>query len=49
MVIDLQRHLGEQQAKADHERELVAVHRDTAEREREAVTRVNRIKVLREA
>ena len=39
--------------KADHERELDAIHRDTAKHEREAVTEVNhqlltQIKVLRE-
>ena len=33
--------LGEQQAKADCERELVTIHRDITEREREAVTQVN--------
>ena len=41
-------------AKADREREPVTIHRDTAEREREALTQVNhqlltQIKVLREA
>ena len=53
MVIDLQWQLGEHRAKTNRERELVAIHRDTAERERETVTQVNhqllkQIKVLRE-
>ena len=41
MVIDLRRRLDEHQAKADRQRELVAIHHDTAERAREAVTQVN--------
>ena len=54
MVIDLRWRLGEQRAKVDRERELVAIHRDIAKREWEAVTYVNhqllmQIKVLREA
>jgi len=36
-VADLRRQLDEQLAQANHERELVAIHRDTAEREREVV------------
>jgi len=54
MAIDLRRRLDEHRAKADRERELVAIHRDTIEREREAITQVNhqlltQTKVLREA
>ena len=54
MVIYLQQRLGEHWAKAKHELELVAIHRDAAEREREAVMQVNhqlltQIKVFREA
>ena len=41
MIVDLRRRLDEHRAKADRERELVAIHRDTAEPEREAVTQVN--------
>jgi len=53
MVSDMRRRSDEHQAKVDRERELVAIHRDTAERERQAVTLVNHqlltlIKVLRE-
>ena len=45
--------LGEHWAKADRKREPVAIHRDTAEGEREEITQVNhqllmQIKVLRE-
>jgi len=36
VVIDLRRQLGEQWAWADHERDLIAIHRDIAKREREA-------------
>ena len=54
MVIDLRWRLDEHRVKADRERELVAIYRDTTEREREAVTHVNhqllmQIMVLREA
>jgi len=56
MVVDLQRRLGEQRAQVDREREPVAIHRDTAKSEREAVSQVNhqlltqiKIKVLRKA
>ena len=35
MGIYLSRRLGKQRAKADHEKELVAIHHDTEERERE--------------
>jgi len=46
--------LGEQRVKADRERKLVTIHRDTAEHEREVVMQVNhqlltQIKVLQEA
>ena len=41
MVIDLRWRLGEQRARVDRKRELVAIHRDTVEREREAVMQVN--------
>ena len=54
MVINLQLQLDEHRAKADREREPVAIHCDTVERELEAKTQVNhqlliQIKVLREA
>jgi len=54
LVIDLRWQFGEQWAKTDHERELIAIHCDTTEHEREAITHVNhqfltQIKVLREA
>jgi len=41
MVVDLRRWLGEQQAQVDRERELVAIYRDTVERERETATQVS--------
>ena len=41
MVIDLRCRLGEQRAKADRKRELVAIHRNTAKCERKAVTQLN--------
>ena len=41
MVIDLRRRLDEHRAKADCEQELVVIHRNIAEREREAVMQVN--------
>ena len=41
MVIDLRWQLSEYWAKTDRERELVAIHRDTAEREWEVKTQVN--------
>jgi len=40
-VTDLLWQLGQLRAQAEHERELVAIHRDTAEREREAVMQIN--------
>jgi len=39
MVTDWRRRLGEQRAWVDRERELIAIHRDTAEREWEAAMR----------
>ena len=53
-VTDLWRQLNEQRALVDREQELAAIHRETAEREREAVMQVNRqlltqIKALRKA
>jgi len=39
-VAELRRQLGELQAQADCERELVAIHHDTAEREREAIMQI---------
>jgi len=53
-VADLRWLLSEQRAQADRERELVAIHRNTAKREREAVMQINRqlltqIKVLLKA
>ena len=53
MVIDLGHRLDEHRAKANRERDLVVVHRDTAVREREAVIQINhqlltQIKVKRE-
>jgi len=33
MVTDLRRQLGKQRAQTNRERELIAIHRDTAERE----------------
>ena len=53
MVINLRRLLNEHRAKINRKRELIAIHHDTIEREREAVTEVNhqllmQIKVLRE-
>ena len=41
VLIDLPRWLDEHRAKADRERELVAIHCDMAERERAAITQVN--------
>ena len=41
MVNDLRRRLDKHRTKADRERELVAIHRDTAKRERGVVTQVN--------
>ena len=41
MVVDLRQRLGKQRAHADCERELVAIHHDIAEREREAIIQVN--------
>ena len=35
MMADLQRQLGKQRAQADRERELIAIHRYTTERERQ--------------
>ena len=54
MVINLRRWLDKYREKFDRERELVVIHRDTAEREREVVMHVNhqqftQIKVQREA
>ena len=40
-VADLRRRLGEQSAQVGCEREPVAIHRNTAERERETITQVN--------
>ena len=53
-VTDLWRQLNEQRALVDREQELAAIHRETAEHEREAVMQVNRqlltqIKALRKA
>jgi len=41
LVIDLWKWLDNHRAKVDCERELVTIHHDTVEREREAVTQVN--------
>ena len=53
-VADLQWQLSGPRTLVDRERELAAIHRDTAEREQEAVTQINRqllmqIKALRKA
>jgi len=52
MVANLQRRLDEQRPQVEQERELIAIYRDTTEREQEAVTQVNhqlltQIKVFR--
>ena len=54
LVIALRWWLDEHRAKANRERELVAIHRNTVERDRQAAMQVNdqlltQIKVLREA
>jgi len=53
-VADLLWQLGELRAVADRERELITIHRDTAEREREVGMQTNiqllmQIKVIRKA
>ena len=53
-MVELQRQLSELRTLTDRERELVAIHRDTTEREREAITQINRqlltqIKALKKA